>query len=151
MKRERAAAEKEFQQKVFLEQLKKLDKTESDQLIRYAKQYAAQTGMPEGEAIELFLNRYLKGPMKQDTYMRGLIDDIYQEYRGIERGYTESQAQRIANTLAQVRTGNAPLADVAPRKGFTDKLSPGTYIDPNDGKIYTWDGENKTQVWPTEE
>ena len=58
--------------------LKNLDKKESDQLIRYAKQYAAQTGMDEGEAIQLFLTRYLKGPLKEGTYKSGKIKYIIQ-------------------------------------------------------------------------
>lgn len=153
LRRERAAKDKAFQQEVLLAQLKNLDKKESDQLIRYAKQYAAQTGMDEGEAIQLFLTRYLKGPLKEGTYKRSLIDDYIKDLTDPTSptgGYTDSQAMNIANTLVKIRTGEISMgADRLPAgDDFDEDLPAGRYIDYRDGAIYTWDGETKTQVWP---
>lgn len=153
LRRERAAKDKAFQQEVLLSQLKNLDKKESDQLIRYAKQYAAQTGMDEGEAIQLFLTRYLKGPLKEGTYKRSLVDDYIKDLTDPTSptgGYTDSQAMNIANTLVKIRTGEISMgADRLPAgDDFDEDLPAGRYIDYRDGAIYTWDGETKTQVWP---
>jgi len=153
LRRERAAKDKAFQQEVLLAQLKNLDKKESDQLIRYAKQYAAQTGMDEGEAIQLFLTRYLKGPLKEGTYKRSLVDEYIKDLTDPTSptgGYTDSQAMNIANTLVKIRTGEISMgADRLPAgDDFDEDLPAGRYIDYRDGAIYTWDGATKTQVWP---
>jgi len=152
LRREKAAQDKAFEREVILAQMKNLDKKESDQLIRYAKQYAAQTGMPEGEAIQLFLTRYLKGPLKEGTYKRSLTDELIKDLTdptSVSGGYTDSQAMNLANTLVKIRTGEAPLADRLPSDAdFDAELPAGRYIDYRDGFIYTWDGEKKTQVWP---
>lgn len=154
LKRERAAAEADFQKELILQQLKNVKQGDEAQVIRLAKQYAEITGMSEEEAIKMFLDRELYGPFKEDTYTRDLRQqeiDKYSDPTNPVGGYTKSQAIRIADTLMLMYAGQTPLANVAPRKGFTEKLPLGEYIDPNDGKIYTWDGENKTQIWPTEE
>jgi hypothetical protein len=153
LRREKAAKDKAFQQEVLLAQLKNLDKKESDQLIRYAKQYAAQTGMDEGEAIQLFLTRYLKGPLKEGTYKRSLVDEYIKNLTDPTSptgGYSDSQAMNIANTLVKIRTGEISMgADRLPAgDDFDEDLPAGRYIDYRDGAIYTWDGETKTQVWP---
>lgn len=153
LRRERSAKDKAFQQEVLLSQLKNLDKKESDQLIRYAKQYAAQTGMDEGEAIQLFLTRYLKGPLKEGTYKRSLVDEYIKDLTDPTSptgGYTDSQAMNIANTLVKIRTGEISMgADRLPAgDDFDEDLPAGRYIDYRDGAIYTWDGTSKTQVWP---
>lgn len=153
LRREKAAKDKAFQQEVLLAQLKNLDKKESDQLIRYAKQYAAQTGMDEGEAIQLFLTRYLKGPLKEGTYKRSLVDEYIKDLTDPTSptgGYTDSQAMNIANTLVKIRTGEISMgADRLPAgDDFDENLPAGRYIDYRDGAIYTWDGATKTQVWP---
>ena len=166
LEKKREETSQQFRKEAGLQILKNLTDDEKDQLFRYAKEYAKRTGMDEGAAYKLFLDRYLKGtPPKGLTkenlvagYQKQLLEDP-----GL--GYGAGDALVVARTQAEIFKGQAPVANPSPvkiyngiaeAKDFKGYRTGEKFINPADGGIYTFDGFNEanteakfTKVWPT--
>ena len=161
LEKEREKSVREFRKEAGLQILKNMTSQEKDQLFRYAKKYAETTGIPVEEAYKIFLNRYLQGTPSKGLTKERLFQANLDRVAGSRkaRNLTMGEQQTVADVLTKMQTDSSvPKAGIISRNAFKSKkgaVDAGAevgmkYINPQDGGIYTYDGDGKfTKIWPS--
>ena len=173
-RQQRDAAE-QFKSGAYAQVIKNMSDADRDILIRRAKRYAEIKNIPVNEAIEIFLDSSLKGsnPFLKGDSPENRIIKKKEELQGGTSLLSSGQAQRVAQIEVLFEDGRLPEEVQNSYEGILDKdivvsedgntavfaedvkdrqkdkfIIGKSYVNPDDGKIYKWDGASFTKIYP---
>ena len=171
--RQQSDQAEQFKSGAIAQVIKNMSAADRDILMRRAKKYAEVKNITKKKAIEIFLDNSLKGAspyLKGDSPANRIIE---KKEKLQEEGLASGQAQRVAQIEVLFEDGKLPAEIQDSYEGFIDPeliitnqddtvtIADGakdidveefilgrTYVNPNNGKVYKWDGATFTKVYP---